>query len=209
MKIGNLEIKGYASLAPMAGVADRAMREICIGFGAAYTVSELVSAKGPRQDPAGLCLVVQRPQDRHGRADEVPGLPGPAGQLCWHADRLPFLPELCPSRLLPPHYVQPHRQLGRKRRVSQHRIQPEEDCGRHLLQQRKALLRSVIYFAKTQQRGSSASPLFVRVVQTFTVAKIFETRHRRGGFLTLPEQLRNLDCSHYTETLSLISFREG
>ena len=27
MKIGNIEIKGYAALAPMAGVADRAMRE--------------------------------------------------------------------------------------------------------------------------------------------------------------------------------------
>ena len=29
MKIGNIEIKGYAALAPMAGVADRAMRELC------------------------------------------------------------------------------------------------------------------------------------------------------------------------------------
>ena len=28
MKIGNLEIKGYAVLAPMAGVADKAFREI-------------------------------------------------------------------------------------------------------------------------------------------------------------------------------------
>lgn len=46
MKIGNLEINGYAALAPMAGVADRAMREMCIGFGAAYTVGELTSAKG-------------------------------------------------------------------------------------------------------------------------------------------------------------------
>ncbi len=46
MKIGNLEIKGHAALAPMAGVADRAMRELCREFGAAYTVSELVSSKG-------------------------------------------------------------------------------------------------------------------------------------------------------------------
>ncbi|MCQ2455265.1 MAG: tRNA dihydrouridine synthase DusB [Clostridia bacterium] len=46
MKIGNLEIKGYAALAPMAGVADRAMREICLSHGAAYSVGELVSAKG-------------------------------------------------------------------------------------------------------------------------------------------------------------------
>ena len=46
MKIGNLDIKGYAALAPMAGVADRAMREICREMGAAYTVGELASAKG-------------------------------------------------------------------------------------------------------------------------------------------------------------------
>ena len=41
MKIGNFEIKGYAALAPMAGVADRAFRELCIEFGAAYVVSEM------------------------------------------------------------------------------------------------------------------------------------------------------------------------
>lgn len=46
MKIGNIEFKGYAALAPMAGVADRAMREICREFGAAYTVGELTSSKG-------------------------------------------------------------------------------------------------------------------------------------------------------------------
>lgn len=46
MKIGNVEIKGYAALAPMAGVADRAMREICANFGAGFTVGELTSAKG-------------------------------------------------------------------------------------------------------------------------------------------------------------------
>ena len=46
MKIGNLEVGGFAALAPMAGVADRAMREICIKYGAGYTVGELTSAKG-------------------------------------------------------------------------------------------------------------------------------------------------------------------
>ena len=46
MKIGNVEIKGYAGLAPMAGVADRAMREICREYGAAFTVGELTSSKG-------------------------------------------------------------------------------------------------------------------------------------------------------------------
>ncbi len=46
MKIGNLEITEKASLAPLAGVADRAFRELCRGYGAAYTVCEMASAKG-------------------------------------------------------------------------------------------------------------------------------------------------------------------
>ncbi len=46
MKIGNLEIKEKAALAPLAGVADRAFRELCRGYGAAYTVCEMASAKG-------------------------------------------------------------------------------------------------------------------------------------------------------------------
>ncbi len=46
MRIGNIEIKGFAALAPMAGVADRAMREICVKYGAGFTVGELTSAKG-------------------------------------------------------------------------------------------------------------------------------------------------------------------
>ena len=46
MKIGNLVITEKAALAPMAGVADRAFRELCIGYGAAYTVCEMASAKG-------------------------------------------------------------------------------------------------------------------------------------------------------------------
>ena len=46
MKIGSIEVKGFAALAPMAGVADRAMREICKEFGAGFTVGELTSSKG-------------------------------------------------------------------------------------------------------------------------------------------------------------------
>lgn len=45
MRLGSIEIKEIAALAPMAGVADRAMRELCAGFGAGYCVSEMVSAK--------------------------------------------------------------------------------------------------------------------------------------------------------------------
>ena len=46
MKIGNTEINGYASLGPMAGVADRAFRELCTSFGACMCTTEMVSAKG-------------------------------------------------------------------------------------------------------------------------------------------------------------------
>lgn len=46
MKIGNTEFKHIAFLAPMAGIADRAFRELCVQYGAAYTVSEMVSSKG-------------------------------------------------------------------------------------------------------------------------------------------------------------------
>nr|WP_319489822.1 tRNA dihydrouridine synthase DusB [uncultured Caproiciproducens sp.] len=46
MKIGNLKIDGFAVLAPMAGVADRAFRETCVRFGASYVLSEMVSSKG-------------------------------------------------------------------------------------------------------------------------------------------------------------------
>ena len=50
MKIGNITLQGHAALAPMAGVADRAFRETCIGFGACYVVSEMASAKGMMMD---------------------------------------------------------------------------------------------------------------------------------------------------------------
>ena len=46
MKIGNVEINGKVVLAPMAGVADRAFRELCVDYGASYVVSEMISSKG-------------------------------------------------------------------------------------------------------------------------------------------------------------------
>lgn len=46
MYIGDVKIDGFAALAPMAGVADRAFRELCRDFGAAYVVTEMVSSKG-------------------------------------------------------------------------------------------------------------------------------------------------------------------
>ncbi len=46
IKLGRLQIDGIAALAPMAGVADRAFRELCMGYGASYCVGEMASAKG-------------------------------------------------------------------------------------------------------------------------------------------------------------------
>ena len=46
MKIKNIEFDDIAFLASMAGVADKAFRELCVRFGAAYTVTEMVSSKG-------------------------------------------------------------------------------------------------------------------------------------------------------------------
>ena len=66
IKIGNVKIRKTAALAPMAGVADRAYRLMCKKFGAAYLVSEMVSAKGicyGDKKTAQLCTVtdVERP----------------------------------------------------------------------------------------------------------------------------------------------------
>lgn len=77
MKIGRLKIEGFAALAPMAGAADRAFRELCISYGAAFCVSEMVSAKAltmgdrksrelmrlrKRERPAGIQLFGSVPE---------------------------------------------------------------------------------------------------------------------------------------------------
>lgn len=46
MRIGKLELPAGAALAPMAGVSDAAMRLLCCEQGAAWSVSEMLSAKG-------------------------------------------------------------------------------------------------------------------------------------------------------------------
>ena len=46
ISIGGVKIKKTAALAPMASVADRAYRIVCKEYGAAYMVSEMISAKG-------------------------------------------------------------------------------------------------------------------------------------------------------------------
>ena len=46
MNIGGITLEKTASLAPMASVADKAYRLMCKKYGAAYLVSEMISAKG-------------------------------------------------------------------------------------------------------------------------------------------------------------------
>lgn len=43
--IGNIELRGRLTLAPMAGVTDLAFRSVCVGAGAALCCTEMVSAK--------------------------------------------------------------------------------------------------------------------------------------------------------------------
>ena len=45
LKIGNVALRSRVLLAPMAGISDRAYRELCVSFGAAMCVSEMVSSK--------------------------------------------------------------------------------------------------------------------------------------------------------------------
>ena len=45
LNIGGVPLKSHAVLAPIAGVSDRAYRELCVRVGAAYCVSEMVSSK--------------------------------------------------------------------------------------------------------------------------------------------------------------------
>ena len=63
ISIGGVEIERTAALAPMASVADRAYRLMCREYGAAYLVSEMISAKGlcyGDKKTAKMCAVDER-----------------------------------------------------------------------------------------------------------------------------------------------------
>lgn len=53
MRIGGIEFPQGAGLAPMAGVTDMPMRRLCFEMGAAWAVSEMLSAKGFMYAPKG------------------------------------------------------------------------------------------------------------------------------------------------------------
>ncbi len=60
IKIGSIEVNGKFALAPMAGFTDVGFRKVCSDLGAAYTVTEMVSAKalcyGDQKTPSLLKL---------------------------------------------------------------------------------------------------------------------------------------------------------
>lgn len=65
MKIGTIEISGRAALAPMAGVTDAATRRLCAEFGAAYTVTEMVSAKAIQYNYEKTAQLADTSRDEH------------------------------------------------------------------------------------------------------------------------------------------------
>lgn len=73
MKISDVEINGYAALAPMAGVADLPFRVLCKEFGAAYTVGEMVSAKGVSMNDKKSQVLMRIDKKEHPAAVQIFG----------------------------------------------------------------------------------------------------------------------------------------
>lgn len=73
MNIGNVNIDGYVALAPMAGVADKAFRELCMEFGACYCVSEMVSSKGISYNSAKSAQLMELSEKEHPCAVQIFG----------------------------------------------------------------------------------------------------------------------------------------
>ncbi len=73
LKIGNVEINGLLALAPMAGVTDIAFREVCIKAGAAYTSTEMVSAKALVYKDVKTKALLQIGENEHPSAAQIFG----------------------------------------------------------------------------------------------------------------------------------------
>lgn len=73
MKIGDIELCGNLTLAPMAGVTDFAFRRVCRGLGAALTTTEMVSAKALvyKDEKTKSLLYIQ--EDEHPCAAQIFG----------------------------------------------------------------------------------------------------------------------------------------
>jgi nifR3 family TIM-barrel protein len=65
MKIGNVEIRGRAVLAPLAGITDLPFRLLCKEQGAALVYTEMISAEGLiRKQPATVDILESRPEEK-------------------------------------------------------------------------------------------------------------------------------------------------
>ena len=73
VKIGNVEIPGRLSLAPMAGVTDFAFRRVCREQGAALTTTEMVSAKALVYKDEKTKSLLYVPEDEHPCAVQIFG----------------------------------------------------------------------------------------------------------------------------------------
>ena len=73
MKIGNVEIRGPLTLAPMAGVTDAPFRALCRAQGAALTCTEMVSAKALVYHDEKTKQLLWSPPDEHPAAVQIFG----------------------------------------------------------------------------------------------------------------------------------------
>ena len=73
MKIGDIELCGNLTLAPMAGVTDFAFRRVCRGLGAALTTTEMVSAKALVYKDEKTRSLLYVPEDEHPCAAQIFG----------------------------------------------------------------------------------------------------------------------------------------
>ena len=73
VKIGNVEIHGPLTLAPMAGVTDAPFRALCRAQGAALTCTEMVSAKALVYHDEKTKQLLWSPPDEHPAAVQIFG----------------------------------------------------------------------------------------------------------------------------------------
>ena len=73
VKIGDIELHGNLTLAPMAGVTDFAFRSVCRDLGAALTTTEMVSAKALVYKDEKTKSLLYIPQDEHPCAAQIFG----------------------------------------------------------------------------------------------------------------------------------------
>lgn len=73
VKIGDIELCGNLTLAPMAGVTDFAFRRVCRGLGAALTTTEMVSAKALVYKDEKTKALLYIPEDDHPCAAQIFG----------------------------------------------------------------------------------------------------------------------------------------